>query len=599
MTRYTALRLATAGFAVAALPAVAPGAAVTAVPQLMPAPTPNADALAATMRVLGSNPRNVSALLDASELSVRLADIDAAQAFIARAQTVDATNPRIQAARASVLVAMERPGEALRLYDTAERAGVSMTPYLAQRALAYDLTGQPALAQRDYRRALADAPDDETTRRLALSLGVSGQRQEAQALLDPLLRRNDRASWRAWAFVLALAGDQAEAQKIATGMMAAGSAMTPFFARLPALSPADRAFAVHFGRLTSTPARVADAGMAPGAPNTSAPVRMAAREPAETPRRASPPVPPPQAPAPVQFAARSPVVQAVPTPTPAPVQQAPAPTAPAEGATRVAATIPGAPVIVATTPTPAPAAPVAVASAETSVSAVQPAPITRAASTLVAPPASLAASAPTRTPEVARRNTQMLASIIEGIAVPAAELEVAPPPRRAAPEAAPAKPARETPTPAETRAARAKAVADAKAEAAKLAETKKAADAKKVADTRKAADAKKLADAKKAEAKKPDPAKEEPQRWWVQVAGGANQSDLSKDWKRVSAKSAAALRGKEAYTTPLRATNRLLTGPFKTQAEAMALVNRLSKEGTSAFAWQSPAGQKISRLAPK
>ena len=55
-------------------------------------------------------------------------------------------------------------------------------------------------------------------------------------------------------------------------------------------------------------------------------------------------------------------------------------------------------------------------------------------------------------------------------------------------------------------------------------------------------------------------------------------------------------KGKQGWTTPLRATNRLLAGPFRTASEAQAFVNQLGKSGLSAFAWQSEAGQKIERL---
>jgi hypothetical protein len=107
------------------------------------------------------------------------------------------------------------------------------------------------------------------------------------------------------------------------------------------------------------------------------------------------------------------------------------------------------------------------------------------------------------------------------------------------------------------------------------------------------------AKAKKVTPAKPDPAKLEPARWWVQVAGGARVADLDKDWERLRAKSSAAFRGKSAWTTPLRATNRLLAGPFKSDEDAQTFINALRKDGQSAFSWQSPAGQKIERLAPK
>lgn len=630
------LRSGVAAVALLALPAV--GVAQ----QLMPAPTPTADALAAQMRVLAQSPRDVSALLQASELSVRLADTPAALGFLARAQAVDANNPRLFAARASILVAMERPVEALRLFAQAERAGVSMNGYLPQRGLAYDLTGQGALAQSDYRRALTLSPDDETTRRLGLSLGIAGKRDEALTLLDPLLRRNDRAAWRAWAFVLAMAGDQAGARQIATNMMNGGAALAPFLARLTSLPVTDRAFAVHFGQLSPSPTRMADARMAPvpGAQGATqlasrdlrspvaaplptrptpapAPVSVPAPAPTPTPAPVTPPAP---APAPVGFASR------VPIPVPSPLAAAPSQTvvrasstfvappdpapatasAPATAAAVPAATIPAAPIPAGSaTSTPAVSVELVTLPTRRPVTTPLPAPVpVPAPAPTPAPMRAAPAARPAavvRTADVARRNTQMLASIIEKIDVPAAELEVAAP----RPATRPSRTVRAAAV--EPDAVKATKPADAKKTAAeKKAEAKALADARTVdPKSKKLADAKAKADAdakikgkKVAETKKADPAKAEPQRWWVQVAGGANEDDLGKDWKRVTGKS-SALKGKGAYTTPLRATNRLLTGPFKSQEEAMALVNTLKKDGTSAFAWQSPAGQKVSRLPAK
>ena len=69
--------------------------------------------------------------------------------------------------------------------------------------------------------------------------------------------------------------------------------------------------------------------------------------------------------------------------------------------------------------------------------------------------------------------------------------------------------------------------------------------------------------------------------------------------KGVQAKAPEAFAGRKGYTTPLRATNRVLTGPFKTDAEARAYVNQLARKGVSAFSFTSDAGQKVSRLGEK
>ena len=85
----------------------------------------------------------------------------------------------------------------------------------------------------------------------------------------------------------------------------------------------------------------------------------------------------------------------------------------------------------------------------------------------------------------------------------------------------------------------------------------------------------------------------------VQVAGGANEGSLPKEWEKVRAKAPVAFKGKSGWTTPLRATNRVLAGPFKTNDEARSFVNALAKEGISAFTFNSDAGQKIVKLAIK
>jgi hypothetical protein len=98
---------------------------------------------------------------------------------------------------------------------------------------------------------------------------------------------------------------------------------------------------------------------------------------------------------------------------------------------------------------------------------------------------------------------------------------------------------------------------------------------------------------------KVDPAKAEPARHWVQVAGGADVKAFPKAWKAAVAEAPAEFRGKQAWTTPLRFTNRLLVGPFKTPAAAQDFVNAIRKKGVEAFAWTSEAGQKIEKLDVK
>ena len=144
------------------------------------------------------------------------------------------------------------------------------------------------------------------------------------------------------------------------------------------------------------------------------------------------------------------------------------------------------------------------------------------------------------------------------------------------------------PTP--LRNAPSKAPASAAKPDAKGAKGKEALAAKQGETDKKAATAK-----KKAEPAKP----KEPSRIWVQVAGGANKADLPKAFNQLKAKAPKLLGGRTAWTTPLRATNRLLVGPFKTEKEARTFVNDLAKLKMDGFSWTSPEGQEIAKLPAK
>ena len=178
----------------------------------------------------------------------------------------------------------------------------------------------------------------------------------------------------------------------------------------------------------------------------------------------------------------------------------------------------------------------------------------------------------------------MLASIVANLTIPAAELEAANSLALPAPEPAP------PPVVEVTKPEPAKAAPVHKGEASKVAKDDKAAAAKPDKAGKKT-DAKAKADAKAKPAAKPDP-----ERVWVQVAGGANAADLAKAWKSVIGKAPAQFKGKGGWWTPVRASNRLLTGPFKTEAEGQAFVNALAKAGVSGFVFTSEAGQKINKI---
>jgi len=725
------LAAALAPLALAAALAAAP-ATVARAQAIMPAANPDADRLAQLVRRIGASPRDLSALIEAGELSFKLGDATAAAALYKRAETIDPRNARVKGGIARILVNGERPGEALRYFDEAQRYGAVMARYADDRGLAYDLIGEQERAQRDYRLALAQSGAqgdelDEIRRRYALSLGISGRQQEALAEIDTLLRRSDRGAWRARAFILAMGGDVSGANRIATGMMPPGMAqgLAAFFQRLPTLNAADRAFAVHFGEVTPTPARLADARMVPVLPvlgaDPYAPRRIEVAT-ATPPPVAEKPLSRSEqrrrlkeaerqrqlaartartAPASRQSAAR-PVVSVTPTPTPPPqvaaaslpatsssaaarttplASAAPAsvarasipstPAAPLTNAGAVPATARGlaAPAESAVaTATPTPSAPVPTSIAGVQVAAATPA-APRPAPTPPPSPAATPPAAPAPAPAIAAAHPtpprlgedSILARIVAGISVPGAELGVAPMPgsQRVVAVAAPPAPtggsldeaaeaaernaaadeqkrqrlaaAKRVTTrdvaaeePAEPTRARVRRLAAADKRTSRAAEEEDAPVGKKGARGRAATDAeppakgtaKKGASDRKLASKKDSDAndapagktgtkgsvkaaakaeRQEPARIWVQVAGGANPGDLGKAWKAAQGK-APALAGKRAYTTPVRATNRVVTGPFKTQAEARAMVNTLAKQGLSAFTFTSEAGQKVSRL---
>lgn len=645
--------------------------------------TTDADRLAEQMRALAANPRDLNALVAAADLSLSLGDLSGAASLYARAEKVSPNDPRIKAGEGAILVRSERPGEALRYFAQAEAAGYDVRRYAGDRGLAYDLIGQPERAQRDYRLAMQSGANDEVIQRYALSLGIVGQRDAALQLLDPLVRKQDRSAWRTRAFVLAMTGDQPGAEKIVTTMLPQGMAqgLLPFFQRLPALSPADRAFAVHFGEVHASPERIADARLAPVLPQLAPerpPVALAAvqtptrpigretrrgrttretKQPtvalaANTPPVATPasapsyqavtaalarvqPVPAAASPSPVTQASATAMVQPLPSrasaaPVATPTTASAANVAIASAITRpvvtpapatanpvVATVTPQRPVVTATATAAVAPAPVTANPAIATATPARPAavsttvastPATAVVQPLPAPrPAEVATATPiVSVPPAKPDSDSVLARIVASLSIPASELGVTEPVRAAPVPAtaddtaarvlAEAKAKEERDAAAEKAlalkaAADRKALADKKALAAKKLADEKAAAAKKEAAEKKLAEAKEAAEAKKL-------ARANPSRIWVQVAGGANEDDLPKAWAAAKAK-APALAGKSGWKTPLRATNRVLTGPFKTDAEARSFVNQLTKQGIGAFTFTSDAGQVVERLSAK
>lgn len=535
------------------------------------------DRLAANLVILSRNPRDVTALTEAGLSAIAVSDGDAALAFLARAEDISPGSARIKAAIGSALLLKQKPTDALRLFGVAVSLGMPEQSVARDRGLAYDLRGEPKRAQRDYALALRAGPDDELTIRYALSLGISGDDQDAMQMLDPLLRQKNRSAWRARAFVLAMNGDVAAAQDVANSVMpgGAGASMAPFLQRLAALNPADRALAVNYGIMPSDGSAFAVAsagdsyhpsgsggasdglipagdplGPRPAEPAAEKRTVLASKEPRRRPgvETASAPAQPPG----VRLGQAGP--DRVPTAVPVNVRP-PVAEKPQQAAITAMA---GPPPVGG--PSGTTSAPIRVAQAD-----VRPAPLFEVSES--APPPAKPPAEDTPSERQAERRTEIQPRAGAGLGAILAGLEVEQ-------ETASAP----LPTAAEIKAARLAAQRKTAAEAKAATEAKAAKEAK---------DAERLAAAKN------------PARIWVQVATGANDAGLPGTWKKLKEKSPAVFKGQNASSVPFKATNRLLVGPFKSQAEARAMVNALNKAGLQGSTFSSDPGQVVTKVAAK
>jgi tetratricopeptide (TPR) repeat protein len=513
-----------------------------------------AAALARAVRTLAQSPRDFAALIKAGRATLDLGDTQAAIGFFGRAEEVRPSDPAPKIGMGAATVADGDAVGALRWFAQAEQSGATRAAIGADRGLAQDLLGNQAAAQVDYRAALAGPDADDARRRLALSLGISGNRNEAFATLQPLLMRRDPAAQRIRAFILALVGDERGASSaIDQAMPGSGARMGGFFRLLPSLSAMQKAAAVHLG-IFPDPSEIRVAAVSPRLVAGPASAAVSA------PPRAAPPVIQPQ-PIPVpRFDARSSRSTATATPpSPQPQQVAIVPPPIVPPAVQPAFSI----------PQPATTAP---ATAETLKFAL---------------PSQGAAAVPADTsPATSTPAPSDRLSGIDRLLAQADELPVPPASR-----------------PRFERSTKLADADDAKAKKAadlKKADAKKTADAKKAAVLKKVADAKKLADAKAAaEEKKAREAIGIAGTNWVQLAGGAHADRMSVEFRRLSAKS-STLKKKGGAVTAGKDYFRLLTGPFDSKADAQAFVNRLAKDGVDGFSWtRTPATIKIEKLSPK
>lgn len=134
---------------------------------------------------------------------------------------------------------------------------------------------------------------------------------------------------------------------------------------------------------------------------------------------------------------------------------------------------------------------------------------------------------------------------------------------------------------------------------ARLAEARRAADAKAAKEeAARAAKAKREADAKAAKEKAEQRAKAaEPARHWIQVGVGRNVSAFGFDWKKLVKQAGGTLDGKGPWAVKYGATNRMLAGPYATEAAARAALKTLKEKDIDALPFESAEGEKVTKAS--
>lgn len=572
-------------------------------------PPPASGELSEALRRLARSPSDFDALIAAGKASLALGDIDAAIGFFGRADTVRAGDPRVKAGLASAYLKSDRPIEALQLFDQAQAAGAPPVSLAADRGLAFDLVGDNASAQAQYRLALLAGPDAEVSRRLGLSQAIAGDRKAFEATLLPLLQRRDFAAYRVRAFGLAILGDEQEAVSIAEAVMPRdlSGRITPYLRYMPRLTRPQQAaaanlgafpraaqigredprFAQYAGPQQAVPATGADARLAPaGQPLgprqattlTRAQQRQAERQAERQVRQQRQTARQPR-PTARDIARNAPVRVTRAEPVPAPSVAAATPPPPPPAATPVVQPVPASQAVAVVQPIPNPQiGPAAAAPAPAIVLPQQPVVVARAepvvspAATLVGPQIDLPAPA-------AAVGTAAVVELPAQVAL-AASPPAAPPPEPAS-------------------------LADAFAEFALAGTTQGpavgAVDITSIKPKREIAEPAKPVVAKAAPAKPaakpaPPPKPKAPSRAWVQVATGKDLAALGFDWRRFAKKAPALLGKREAYTAKWGESRRLLTGPFDTPKAAAKMVADLKAAGIDSFTFTSEVGEEVTAL---
>lgn len=506
---------------------------------VQPLPPAASDDLNAALLRLAADRRDVDALISAGLASLSLDDIDAAIGFFGRAKELSPENPRIAEGMGAAYVRSGRPVEALSLFEQADQAGIGTGTLWADRGLAYDLVGQNDAAQTAYQRALQGKNDPAVRQRLALSYAIAGNREAFEEELRPLLEERDYNAYRTRAFGLAVLGQADEALEIARAVMPRDLAgrMEPYLRFMPRLTKSQQAAAANLGLYPSATRIGRDDP------------RIASAAGAATPGAAVPT--PNDAGQGASVATNAPTVRDLRDPLSRTFMR--------PSRTRVAIQIPPPPVRQPEPETqPAP---------EPQVAAQQ-------AGELAPATSQQATGAAARVAETAAPSGQAAPGLIGP--------EMGQPESR---QAAPVFAAAQTRQPASPPATGPVDLADAFADFAEP--TGVDVVGGDVVDI--------SAITPKREKKEPPPPPPAPRRIWLQLGIGQDLALLRSDW-RLKYRKIDALKGAEPFTIPWGQTNRLLAGPFDSQADARKALNALSADNMDSFIWTSPEGAAVEPL---
>lgn len=545
------------------------------------------------LRRLARNSRDVSALIDAGNAALGVGDLDAALGFFGRAQELSPSNASAKMGMAAVLVRSDRPIEALRLFAEAERAGASASHVQAERGLAYDLVGNNAEAQESYRAVLRTGADAESTRRLALSQAISGNREGFEKTLLPLLENRDLAAYRARAFGLAILGEVDEANKITRAVMPAdlASRITPYLAYMPRLTKAQQAAAANLGIFP----RAAEIG------RDDPQIARYANSSAQSASRAGSKLAPQGEPLGTTrvergnrstVTIRQPAASTARTASSTPMQNLPS----SSSTRRSPVAISTEAKLASSSPTTGELPPVksdstpaggelpAIETSQTGQgTATRLAAVTR--EQVPSQSAAVVQQVPTQTPP--QSQTQSVAPRPSVSTFDLANADVGSTSQTVR-NTASVQPS--VPEPGPERPSVADAFAGLSGLGARTAPEPKsgAVDITAIEVPRE------VPPEPKAEPK-PQPPKH-PSRHWVQVATGSDRSALRFDWRRFARKAPDLLGDYKPHVVKWGQANRLLAGPVKSAKEAREMVTALKEQGVDSFTYTSPEGQEINQL---